>query len=65
MTTTTPSTGAQRRPSAPCHPIISRWIDQIVSALDEERRPLHRKLLKLQKRIVEIAIPAWYPAEVR
>ncbi len=61
-----PSTvGPLRRPTAPCHPIISRQIDRVICKLDAERRPLQRKLLRLEKLIVELAIPAWSPAEVR
>ena len=59
-TTTAPP---ERRPTAPCHPIISRQIDRVICTLDAERRPLQGTLLRLQKRIVELAIPAWYPAE--
>ncbi len=58
-----PSNGAQHRPPAPCHPIISRQIDRILVLLDEETRPPRRALLRLEKLIVELAIPAWYPVK--
>jgi hypothetical protein len=59
------TTGASHRPPAPCHPIIGRQIDLVICKLDAETRPRRRKLLRLEKLIIELAIPAWYPAEVR
>jgi hypothetical protein len=61
MASGTQSTGATRRPPAPCHPIISRQIDLVICKLDAETRPRRRRLLRLEKLIIELAIPPFYP----
>ena len=61
MAITHTTTGPRPSTSAPCHPIISRQIDRILMLLDEETRPLQRKLLRWEKLIVELAIPPFYP----
>jgi hypothetical protein len=55
------TTGPRPSTSAPCHPIISRQIDLVICKLDAETRPRRRRLLQLEKLIIELAIPSFYP----
>ncbi len=53
----------QPKPTAhPCDPAVSRRIDAIIISLEATKpKSVHRAWWRLQKRIAERHVPAWYP----